>query len=240
MVVSHCKGQIDHDSPWLTSHIYECSLEKLVDMFQVTVTSRNRFTGSKFKTFAFCFSSTARVYLIKNHVSHLPVWTCTGRGRGYKSITSSISKHIAHRAPEAEQACLLGLWLKLKLHILLYSRGGTLLPYVLGFFSKARRDRNGCFVGASVCSGDWDTMEQNERAMVISFAEQSEVWKSPILLEDADKIEWISFLNRDFPSQCVERFPSRNLKAHICFFLFLFFPPFLKLCLFASPLQCLT
>lgn len=186
MVVSHCKGQIDHDSPWLTSHIYECSLEKLVDMFQVTVTSTNRFTGSKFKTFAFCFSSMARVYLIKNHVSHLPVWTCTGRGRGYKSITSYISKHVAPWAPEAEQAFLLGLWLKLKLHTLLYSRGGTLLSCVLGFFSKARRDRNGCFVGASVCSGDWDTMEQNERAMVISFAEQSEVQKSPILLEDAD------------------------------------------------------
>lgn len=156
IVVSHCKDQTDHDSPWFTSFIYECSLEKLVDLFQVTqaVTSRSRFTGSNFKTFAFWFSSMARVCLIKIHIGHFPVWTYTGHGRGYKSITSYISKHVAHRAPEAEQACLLGLWLKLKLHTLLYSRGGTLLPCVLGLFSKARRDRNGCFVGASVCSGD--------------------------------------------------------------------------------------
>lgn len=188
MVVSHCKDQTDHDRPWFTFHIYEWSLEKLVDLFQVTqaVTNRNRFTGSKFKTLAFWFSSPARVCLIKIHVSHLPVWTCTGRGRGYRSITFYCSKHIAHWAPEAEQACLLGLWLKLKLHTLLYSRGGTLLPCALGFFSKARRHRNGCFVGASVCSSDWDTTEQNERAMVISFAEQSEVRKSPILPEDTD------------------------------------------------------
>lgn len=101
MVVSLCKDQIDHDRPWSTPLTYECSLEKLVDLFKVTqaATGRNRLTGSKFKTFAFWFSSTARVCLIKIHVSHFSVWTCIGHGRGYRSTTSCVSQRIARWVP---------------------------------------------------------------------------------------------------------------------------------------------
>lgn len=72
---------------------------------------------------------------------------------------TSPNTFIAHKAPQRlSQAWLPHSWLMLavirKQHSLFDSQGGTWNPHILGFLSRERRGRNGCFMGTPVCSGD--------------------------------------------------------------------------------------
>lgn len=93
-------------------------------------------------------------YLIKDG------WTSISCGRKYRSTSSYLSQyiHCSQSPPEAKQAWLPCSWLKLavirKQRSLFDSQGGTRNPHILGFLSRERRGRNGCFMGTPVCSGD--------------------------------------------------------------------------------------